>query len=227
MQSIAPAKRLCRTVGREAVRGSGVGTTETLTGDDGTDSVASAHSVRSEIRRLPLSLHPVILCSQKVNGCLQEMNTPAPLKLKIDLPKDKIADFCRRWKISEFALFGSVLRDDFRPDSDIDVLVTFASDARWGLFALYEMEQELKKIFGREVDLVSRRGIEASRNYIRRKAILRSAEVVYVTGLRNILVHEYDDVDLTIVWDAVQADLPPLIAALEKIVPPEPPQSGA
>jgi predicted nucleotidyltransferase len=110
------------------------------------------------------------------------MNTPAPPKLKIAIPKDKIADFCRRWKISEFALFGSVLRDDFRSDSDLDVLVTFASDARWGLFALYEMQQELKKIFGREVDLVSRRGIEASRNYIRRKAILKSAEVVYVTG---------------------------------------------
>ncbi len=131
---------------------------------------------------LPLPLHPVILCLLKVNRCLQEMNTPAPLKLKIEVPQDKVADFCRRWKISEFALFGSVLRDDFRPDSDIDVLVTFASDARWGLFALYEMEQELKKIFGREVDLVSRRGIEASRNYIRRKAILRSAEVVYATG---------------------------------------------
>src|SRR5436190_14711925 len=110
------------------------------------------------------------------------MNTVAPSKLKIEVPTDKIADFCRRWKITEFALFGSALRDDFRPDSDVDVLVTFAPDARWGLFALYEMQQDLKKIFGREVDLVSRRGIEASRNYIRRKAILKSAEVVYVTG---------------------------------------------
>lgn len=96
--------------------------------------------------------------------------------------KDKIADFCRRWKITEFAVFGSILRGDFRPDSDIDVLVTFAPDARWGLFALHRMRRELEVIFGREVDLVSRRGIEASRNYIRRKAILNSAQVIHVAG---------------------------------------------
>ncbi len=99
----------------------------------------------------------------------------------IEIPKDKIADFCRRWKISEFALFGSVLRDDFRPDSDVDVLVTFAPDARWGLFALVKMERELTEIFGRRVDLVSRRGIEASRNYIRRRAILKAAQVIHVS----------------------------------------------
>ncbi len=57
-----------------------------------------------------------------------------PGETRIAIPQDKIADFCRRWKITEFALFGSVLRDDFRPDSDVDVLVTFAPDARWGLF---------------------------------------------------------------------------------------------
>jgi predicted nucleotidyltransferase len=99
----------------------------------------------------------------------------------IKLPKDKIADFCHRWQIVELALFGSVLRDDFRPDSDVDVLVTFAPDARWGLFDLVHMQDELKAIFEREVDLVSRRGIEASRNYIRRKAILDSTEVIYAT----------------------------------------------
>jgi predicted nucleotidyltransferase len=99
----------------------------------------------------------------------------------IELPKDKIADFCHRWRIVELALFGSVLRDDFRPDSDVDVLVTFAPDARWGLFDLVHMQDELKAIFEREVDLVSRRGIEASRNYIRRKAILDSTEVIYAT----------------------------------------------
>ena len=102
-----------------------------------------------------------------------------PIQTKIELPLEQIADFCRRWQISEFALFGSVLRDDFRSDSDVDVLVSFAPDSQWGLFALYEMEQELKTIFGRKVDLVSRRGIEASRNYIRRKAILDSAQVVH------------------------------------------------
>jgi len=100
---------------------------------------------------------------------------------KFEVPKDRIADFCRRWKITEFALFGSVLRDDFQPDSDVDVLVNFAEDARWSLFDLVSMQEELNVIFGREVDLVSRRGIEHSRNPIRREAILSSAEVVYVT----------------------------------------------
>lgn len=100
-------------------------------------------------------------------------------KAMIDLPKDKIADFCRKWKIHEFALFGSVLRDDFRPDSDIDILVTFTEDANNSLFDLVHMEEELEQIFGREVDLVSRRGIESSRNYLRREAILGTAEAMY------------------------------------------------
>jgi hypothetical protein len=101
------------------------------------------------------------------------------IEKNIHLPADKIADFCGRWQITEFALFGSVLRADFRPDSDIDVLVTFAPEADWSLFDHVDMQDELKMLFEREVDLVSRRGIERSRNYIRRKAILSSAEVVY------------------------------------------------
>ncbi|MBI4949029.1 MAG: nucleotidyltransferase domain-containing protein [Deltaproteobacteria bacterium] len=100
-------------------------------------------------------------------------------KAHIDIPKEKIAEFCRRWKVREFALFGSVLRDDFRPDSDIDILVTFEDDARHTLFDHVHMEDDLRIIFGRNVDLVSRRGVESSRNYIRRTAILSSAEIVY------------------------------------------------
>jgi len=101
------------------------------------------------------------------------------MSAKIPIPRENIAEFCGRWKITELALFGSVLRDDFRPDSDVDVLVTFAHDAHWSLFDMVEMRDELKALFGRGVDLVSRRGIEASRNYIRRKAILSSAEVIH------------------------------------------------
>ena len=100
-------------------------------------------------------------------------------KINIDLPKDRIADFCRKWNIREFSLFGSVLREEFRPDSDIDVLVTFSEDANNSLFDLVHMEEELEQIFGREVDLVSRRGIESSRNYLRKKAILGTAEAIY------------------------------------------------
>src|SRR5215470_10923260 len=102
------------------------------------------------------------------------------MDVRIAIDQEKIADFCRRWKISEFALFGSVLRDDFRPDSDVDVLVSFAEEAQWSLFDLVEMADELRGIFGREVDLISRRGLEASRNAIRRQAILDSTQVVYV-----------------------------------------------
>lgn len=100
-------------------------------------------------------------------------------KAHIDIPREKIAEFCKKWQIREFSFFGSVLRDDFRPDSDIDVLATFANDAEHSLFDMVHMEDELKTIFGRNVDLASRRGIEASRNYARRNAILSSTEVIY------------------------------------------------
>lgn len=98
------------------------------------------------------------------------------------LPRDEIVDFCRQWKIVEFSLFGSVLRDDFRPDSDIDVLVVFAPESKWGLLALSRMKRELARILGREVDLVSKRAIEQSHNWIRRKEILETAQVFYVAG---------------------------------------------
>ena len=102
-------------------------------------------------------------------------------KIGIDIPREEIAAFCKKWNIRELALFGSVLSDDFGLDSDIDVLVAFSEDSRRTLFDLVHMETELKKIFGREVDIVSRRGIESSLNYIRRNAILNSAEAVYAT----------------------------------------------
>ena len=97
----------------------------------------------------------------------------------LDLPLDRLADFCRRWKITELALFGSALRDDFGPDSDIDLLATFAPEADWSLFDHYGMENELVAMLGREVDLVSRRVVERSRNWIRRRAILSSARAIY------------------------------------------------
>jgi uncharacterized protein len=99
----------------------------------------------------------------------------------IDLPMDAIAEFCARWQVVEFALFGSVLRSDFRSDSDIDVIVQFHSDAHPTLFDLSYMEDELRILFQRDVDLVTRKGIETSRNYLRRKAILSSAQVIYGT----------------------------------------------
>lgn len=97
----------------------------------------------------------------------------------IDLPLEQIQAFCQKWQVTEFALFGSVLRDDFRADSDIDVMVVFSSAAHPTLFDLSDMEDELKQLFQRDVDLVTRKGIETSRNYLRRQAILSSTQVIY------------------------------------------------
>jgi predicted nucleotidyltransferase len=99
--------------------------------------------------------------------------------MKLSLPYEQITEFCRKWNVSEFALFGSVLRDDFRPDSDVDVLVTWAPDAHISLFDYVPMREELEAMFGRRVDLVSKEGIEESRNWIRKAEILGSARVIY------------------------------------------------
>ena len=98
---------------------------------------------------------------------------------QIEIPDEAIATFCRRWKITQIELFGSALRDDFRPDSDIDLLVTFEPDARIGLFNLVRMQDEMAEIVGRPVDLIDRLGIEQSRNPFRRHSILSTAQVVY------------------------------------------------
>jgi uncharacterized protein len=99
----------------------------------------------------------------------------------IDIDKDRLRDFCRRWKITELALFGSVTRpDEFRQDSDIDVMVTFEPDARWTLLHMVDMKEQLEELFGRPVDLLTRRGVERSHNRFRRESILDSAVVLDV-----------------------------------------------
>jgi hypothetical protein len=94
----------------------------------------------------------------------------------LDVPMGRIREFCLKWKVREFSLFGSVLRDDFRPDSDVDVLVLLAEDAPWDLFDWVDMIEELKGIFGREVDLVEKTAIS---NPFRRNHILRNRKVLY------------------------------------------------
>jgi len=96
----------------------------------------------------------------------------------IPIDQEKIAEFCRRWKVTEFSLFGSVLRDDFGLESDVDVLVTFAPDSGRSLFDLVDMQEELQAMFGREVDVVSKGGL---RNPFRRHEILTTREVVYAS----------------------------------------------
>lgn len=99
--------------------------------------------------------------------------------LPLELPADALRNFCQKWQIVELSLFGSVLRDDFRPDSDVDILVQFVPDAAWTLLDLVNMECELGELVGREVDLIEKSAIEQSRNWIRRNAILTTAQVVY------------------------------------------------
>ncbi len=91
-----------------------------------------------------------------------------------------IAEYCRRWKILKLEVFGSALRDDFGPHSDVDFLVTFHPQARWTLFDLVHAETELSSLVGRPVDLVERRPIEQSKNWLRRRTILESAKTLYV-----------------------------------------------
>ena len=97
----------------------------------------------------------------------------------VAIPLNEIAGFCQRWRIQELALFGSALRDDFHPASDLDLLVTFAPDAEWGLLDHVQMEQELQTLLERDVDLVSRRALERSQNWLRRQEILGSARTLF------------------------------------------------
>jgi predicted nucleotidyltransferase len=99
----------------------------------------------------------------------------------IEIDKARLRDFCQRWKITEFALFGSAVRPvEFRPDSDVDVLVTFAEDAPWSLLHMVDMKDELEAMFGRSVDFLARDAVERSLNRFRRASILDSAVLLDV-----------------------------------------------
>ena len=99
-------------------------------------------------------------------------------KPRIKIPKKKIDAFCRQYHVQRMAIFGSALRDDFGPDSDIDVLVTFAPGSLISLWELGQIRAELTELFGRPVDLVEKAGL---RNPYRRKSILESAQVIYAS----------------------------------------------
>ncbi len=94
-------------------------------------------------------------------------------------PVDAITKFCQRWKIRELALFGSALRADFKPESDIDIMVTFDDSADWSLLDHITMQQELCEIFQRDVDLVTKRAVETSQNWVRRREILNTALLIF------------------------------------------------
>jgi predicted nucleotidyltransferase len=99
-----------------------------------------------------------------------------------DLPMGQIEAFCKRWRIREFALFGSILRDDFGPESDVDVMVAFEPDHGWSLLDFVGMRDELVEMLGRPVDVVTRSAVERSRNPYRRHRILTTARTVYAAA---------------------------------------------
>ncbi len=96
----------------------------------------------------------------------------------IDIDRERIAVFCRKWKVKEFSVFGSAIRDDFGPDSDVDILIELAPDHGLSLYDWVDMIDELKEIFGRDVDLVAKGGLK---NPFRRREILQTAEVFYAS----------------------------------------------
>jgi predicted nucleotidyltransferase len=102
------------------------------------------------------------------------------MSLQIDVPMENIVVFCRKWKVRRMWLFGSVLREDFGPESDVDVMVEFAPEAMWSLLDLVGAEQEMSVIMGRQVDLIERQCVEQSANWIRRRHILENARTLYV-----------------------------------------------
>ena len=103
---------------------------------------------------------------------------------RLNVTPDRLAAFCEQHHIIELLLFGSILRDDFRTNSDVDILVVFDRDSNphLSLMDLVGMEYQLEDMVGREVDLIKKRSIEGSHNWIRRKSILNTAQVIYELG---------------------------------------------
>jgi predicted nucleotidyltransferase len=95
------------------------------------------------------------------------------------IPRKEIAEWCERRQVRELSLFGSVLREDFGPESDVDVLVAFSQDAEWGLWDHVQMQQELRTLLRRNVDLISKRAVERSQNWLRRREILNAAQILF------------------------------------------------
>jgi predicted nucleotidyltransferase len=125
---------------------------------------------------------PILEIARREGMVIEADYSGLEMRVRIPIPQDQLRAFCQRHRIRRLALFGSVLREDFRSDSDVDVLVDFEQGAEPGLFDLVGIQDELSEILGRQVDLVERQAVERSENYIRRRHILDSAETVYVAG---------------------------------------------
>ncbi len=100
----------------------------------------------------------------------------------VDIPVEPLYQFCQRWKVSELAVFGSALHENYPLESDLDLLISFDEDAQWGLFDLVNMESELGIIFNKEIDLIEKNAVFNSENYLRRKGILENAQIIFESG---------------------------------------------
>ncbi|WP_227873472.1 HepT-like ribonuclease domain-containing protein [Aphanothece sacrum] len=101
--------------------------------------------------------------------------------VKILLPQEQIIDFCQHWQIRELSLFGSILRSDFGDDSDVDILVSFATQTNYNIFDILKMQEELEEIFQRKIDLIDKETIEKSPNWLRRQEILGTAKNIFIS----------------------------------------------
>lgn len=104
---------------------------------------------------------------------------PETLYNRLGITPTELAEFCENAQITELALFGSILREDFRPDSDIDILVTFAPACKIDLLEFVRLEYDLEDWLHREVDLVEKEAVKKDRNWLRRKEILNNYQVLY------------------------------------------------
>ncbi|MDB9515808.1 nucleotidyltransferase domain-containing protein [Roseofilum reptotaenium CS-1145] len=107
------------------------------------------------------------------------MSNTIAIHPSIHIDCDRLRKLCQHWQIIELALFGSVLREDFRPDSDIDLLITWDAQSHWTLLDFAQMHEDFALLLDRPVDLVSKRAIESSNNPLRRKEILNTAQLIY------------------------------------------------
>ncbi|MBE9047259.1 nucleotidyltransferase domain-containing protein [Pleurocapsales cyanobacterium LEGE 10410] len=110
---------------------------------------------------------------------------PTNIDLRLKIPSLKLEEICQQWQIVELALFGSILKDDFNPKSDIDILVSFADGAKITFFDLNIIEEQLSNLFNRPVDLVTKQAVEQSHNWIRKENILDNSIVIYEQRSRD------------------------------------------
>lgn len=120
-----------------------------------------------------------------MNQLLKTDQNISLIQTRLGISQQKLEEICTHWKITELTLFGSILRLDFTEKSDIDILVTFADEARWGLIDFMRLNQQLETEFKRSVDLVTKQSIEKSKNWLRKREIFQTAEVIYATGSDN------------------------------------------